>query len=86
MIKSIFLNAKINEIIKADEIKSEYRNATDAKVKKIVTSINMTVNNEKNKWENDATNDNWKKWARKTDIRRKYESSIFTDITLFVKS
>ena len=48
MTKLIFLNAKINEITKADEMKNEYRNAADVKIKEIVTSINIIVDNEKN--------------------------------------
>ena len=35
MIKSIFLNAKINEITKADEMKNEYRDVADVKIKKL---------------------------------------------------
>ena len=46
--KSIFLNAKINEITEANEKKNEYRNTTDVKLKEIVTSINMTVDDEEN--------------------------------------
>ena len=41
--KLIFLNAKINEITKINEIKNEYRDVADVKIKKIVTSINVTV-------------------------------------------
>ena len=48
MTKSIFLNAKINEIIKTDAMKSEYRDAADVKIKKIVTSINMIVKDREN--------------------------------------
>ena len=47
--KSISLNAKINKIIKADEMKNEYRNAANIKTKEIITSINVIVNDEKNK-------------------------------------
>ena len=49
MTKSIFLNAKINEIIKADEMKSEYQDVVNVKIKEIVTSINMTADNEESK-------------------------------------
>ena len=48
MTKSISLNAKINEITEVNEIKNEYRDAANVKIKKIVTSINMTINDEKN--------------------------------------
>ena len=33
--KSISLNAKMNEITKADRMKNEYRNATNVKIKEI---------------------------------------------------
>ena len=46
MTKSIFLNAKINEITKTDEIKNEYQNAANVKVEEIVTSINMIIDDE----------------------------------------
>ena len=39
---------KINEIVKADEIKNEYRNAADVKIKEIVISINIIVDNKRN--------------------------------------
>ena len=84
--KSIFLNAKINEITKADEMKSEYWNAADVKIKKIVTSINMIVDNGKNKWENDAIDDNWEKWIRKLNTKRRCVSSMLINIALFVES
>ena len=48
MTKSIFLNIEINKIIKADEMKSEYRDAANVKIEKIVTSINVTVNDKEN--------------------------------------
>ena len=80
------MNAKINEVTKVNEMKSEYRSAADVKVEKIVTLINMTVDNKEGKWENNAIDDNWKKWTRKTDTRRKYASLIFIDIALFVES
>ena len=48
MTKSISLNAKINEITKANEMKNEYRNVADVKIKEIITSINMIVNDEEN--------------------------------------
>ena len=48
MTKSIFLNAKIDEIIKANEMKSEYRDAADVRIEKIVISINIIVDDEKN--------------------------------------
>ena len=38
---------KINEVTKADEMNNEYRNVTNVKVKEIVTSINMIVDNKK---------------------------------------
>ena len=41
MTKLIFLNPKIDKVTKANEIKNEYRNVADVKIKKIVTSINM---------------------------------------------
>ena len=86
MTKSISLNAKINKITKADEIKSECRNAADVRVKEIVTLINMIVNNKEDEWKNDAINDVWEKWARKTNMRRRYVNLIFIDIVLFVES
>ena len=46
MTKLISLNAKINEIIKVNEMKNEYRGAADVKIKKIVTSINILVKDE----------------------------------------
>ena len=49
MTKSIFLNAEINEITKAYEMKNEYRNAADVKVEEVVTSINIIVDDGKNK-------------------------------------
>ena len=49
MTKSISLNAKINEITKTDEMKNEYRNNANVKIKEIVTSINMIVDDESNK-------------------------------------
>ena len=48
MTKSIFLNAKMNEITKQDEMKNEYRNAVNIKIKEIVTLINMTVDDKEN--------------------------------------
>ena len=48
MTKLISLNAKINEIIKTDEMKNEYRSTADVKIKKIITSINMIVNDKEN--------------------------------------
>ena len=48
MTKSIFLNAKIDEITEINKMKNEYRNAVNVKVKEIVTLINMTINNERN--------------------------------------
>ena len=85
MTKLIFLNAKINKVIKADEIKSEYQNVTDVKIKKIIISINLIIDNEENEWENNIIDDNEEKWARKIDMRRRYVSSIFIDIALFVE-
>ena len=46
MTKSISLNAKIDEIIKANEMKNEYQNVANVKVKEIIMSINITVNDE----------------------------------------
>ena len=86
MTKLIFLNAKINEITKANEMKNEYWNAVDVRIEKIVTLINMTIDDKENEWENNAIDNNWKEWARKTDMKRRCTSSIFTDIALFVKS
>ena len=67
-------------------MKSEYRSAADVTIEKIVTSINMIVNDERNEWENDTTDDIWKKWARKTDMKRRCASSILINTALFVKS
>ena len=67
-------------------MKSEYRNAADVKIEKIFTSINIIVDDEESEWENDATDDIWKKWARKTDTKRRCVNLIFTDIVLFVES
>ena len=47
MTKSISLNAKINKVTKVNEMKNEYRDAADVKVKKIVTSINIIIEDEK---------------------------------------
>ena len=38
-------------------MKSEYRDATDVKIKKIVTLINMTVDDKENKWEDNVIDD-----------------------------
>ena len=51
-------------------MKNEYRNVANVKIKTIVTSINVTVNNERNEWENDATDNNWEQWTRKTDMKK----------------
>ena len=48
MTKSIFLNAKINEIIKTNEMKNEYRDVAYIKMKEIVTLINVIVDDEEN--------------------------------------
>ena len=48
MTKSISLTAKIYEIIETDEMKSEYQDAADIRIKEIVMSINMIINNERN--------------------------------------
>ena len=53
----IFLNAKINKVTKADGMKNEYRNVADVKIKKIVTSINMTIEDKEDEWENNTTDD-----------------------------
>ena len=76
MTKLISLNAKINEITEADEMKSEYQKIANVKIKEIVTSINIIVDNEKNEWESDVIDNNWKKWARKTNTRRRCASSM----------
>ena len=47
MTKLFSLNAKINEVTKVNEMKNEYRNATDIKMKKIIISINIIVNDKK---------------------------------------
>ena len=49
MTKLIFLNAKIDKVTKVNEMKSEYRDVADVKIKKIVTLINITINNKRNK-------------------------------------
>ena len=67
-------------------MKSEYWDAADVKVKEIVMSINITVDDEENEWENDAIDNIWEKWARKTDTKRKCASLILIDIALFVES
>ena len=84
--KLIFLNAKINEVTKINEMKSEYRNVADVRVKEIIILINVIVDDEKDEWENDVINDIWKKRARKTDTRRRYASSMLIDIILFIES
>ena len=48
MTKSIFLNAKINEITKADEMKNEYQNIANVRIKEIITSINTIIDNKEN--------------------------------------
>ena len=58
MTKLIFLNAKIDEITKANEMKSEYRSVVDVKVEEIVTSINRIVNDKENERKNDTIDDN----------------------------
>ena len=67
-------------------MKNEYQNAADVKVEKIVISINIIINDEEDEWENDATDNIWEKWTRKTDTKRKCASSMYTDIVLFVES
>ena len=47
MTKSIFLNAKIDEITKINEMKNKYRDVADIRIKKTVTLINMIVDNKK---------------------------------------
>ena len=47
MTKLISLNAKIDEVTKINKMKSEYRNVTNVKIKEIITSINVIVNNKK---------------------------------------
>ena len=47
MIKPISLNERINEIIEINEIKSEYRNATDVRAEEIIILINVIVNDRK---------------------------------------
>ena len=42
------MNAKINKVTEANEIKSEYQNTADVKIKEIVTTINMIVDDERN--------------------------------------
>ena len=83
--KSISLNVKINKNIKINEIKNEYRDVADVRIKEIITSINIIVDDRENQWENDAINDNWKKWARKTDTKKRCTSSMFINMILFVK-
>ena len=61
MTKLIFLNAKINEITKTDEMKSEYRDAANVRFEKIVMLTNMTVNNKEDKEKNDATDNDEEK-------------------------
>ena len=47
MTKLIFLNVKIDEITKVNEMKNEYRDVADVKVKEIITSINVIVDDRK---------------------------------------
>ena len=67
-------------------MKNEYRDVADVKIKKIVISINVIIDNKKNEWKDDATDDNWEKWTRKIDIRRRCASSMLINIILFVES
>ena len=67
-------------------MKNEYRSAADVKVKEIVTSINIIVDNKEDEYKNDAIDDIWEKWARKTDTEKRCGNSIFIDIILFVES
>ena len=48
MTKSVFLNAKINEITRVNEMKNKYRNVTDIRIEKIIISINIIVDDEEN--------------------------------------
>ena len=48
MTKSISLNAKINEVTNTNEMKNEYRDVANIKIEKIVTSINMIVDDKEN--------------------------------------
>ena len=66
--------------------KAEYQDAANVKIEKIVTLIYVTVDDEEDNQENDVPDNNWNKWARKTDTRRKYASSMFIDIVLSVES
>ena len=47
MTKLISLNAKIIEIIKINKMKNGYRDVADVKIKKIIISINIIVNDKK---------------------------------------
>ena len=47
MTKLISLNAKLNKVTKADEMKNEYRDVTNVKIEKIVTSIDVIVDDRK---------------------------------------
>ena len=48
MTKSIFLNAKIDEITKVNEMKSEYRDAANVRIEKVVTLINVIADDKEN--------------------------------------
>ena len=58
MTKLIFLNAKINEVTRADEMINWYWNVADVKIEKIVISINVITDNGENEWENDTIDNN----------------------------
>ena len=66
--------------------KANIETYANVKIKEIITSINVIVDDEKNEWKDDTINDIWEKWARKTDTKRRCATSIFVDIALFVES
>ena len=47
MTKSISLKTKIDEVTEVNEKKNEYRNAADIKIKEIITSINLIIDDKK---------------------------------------
>ena len=56
--KLISLNEKINKITEVNEIKNEYRDVANVKIKEIVILINVTPDIKRNEEEKNATDNN----------------------------
>ena len=65
-------------------MKNRYQNIADVKIKKIVTSINIIVHDKRNKWKNNAIDNNWKKYAKQ--IREKDAQAQCLLISLYLSN